>query len=100
MTFPQAVLGGEIEVGTLEGTVKMQIPEGTQSGTVLRLRGKGLPTLGSSARGDEYVRIFVEVPSRLSDRQRELLEQFAAEGGIEISPKTKSFLEKLRDLFD
>ncbi len=84
----------------VEGMVKMQIPEGTQSGTVLRLRGKGVPTVGSSARGDQYVKIFVEVPTRLSDRQRGLLEDFAEEGGIEVSPKTKSFVDKLRDLFD
>lgn len=100
VTFPQAALGGEIQVGTLEGTVKVQIPEGTQSGTVLRLRGKGVPTVGSSARGDQYVKIFVEVPTRLSNRQRGLLEEFAEEGGIEVSPKTKSFVDKLRDLFD
>lgn len=100
VTFPQAVLGAEIETGTLEGPVKMQIPEGTQSGTVLRLRGKGLPTIASSVRGDQYVRIFVEVPTKLSPRQRELLEQFAAESGHEISPKTKSFLDKLKELFE
>lgn len=98
--FTHAVLGAEIEVPTLEGKVPLRITEGTQSGTVLRLRGKGLPALRSSSRGDQLVRIFVEVPTRITARQRELLEQFAAESGHDVSPQHKSFLDKLRDLFD
>jgi molecular chaperone DnaJ len=98
--FVQAALGAEIEVPTLEGRVALRIPEGTQSGKVLRLRGKGLPTVAGGARGDQLVRLFVEVPSRLTARQRELLEKFAAESGTEVSPVTKGFLDKLRDLFD
>jgi molecular chaperone DnaJ len=97
--FVQAALGAEVEVPTLEGKVKVKIPEGTQSGKVIRLRGQGLPALGSSLRGDQHVRIFVEVPTRLTDRQRALLEEFARENGTEVSPVTKSFLEKLRELF-
>jgi molecular chaperone DnaJ len=97
--FVQAVLGAEIEVPTLEGKVNLRIPEGTQSGTVMRLRGKGLPALRSSARGDQLVRIFVEVPTKLTDRQRELMDQFAAETGHDVSPQSKGFLDKLRDLF-
>jgi molecular chaperone DnaJ len=95
-----AVLGAEIEVPTLEGKVPLRIVEGTQSGALMRLRGKGLPALRSGARGDQIVRIFVEVPTRITARQRELLEQFAAESGQDVSPQHKSFLEKLRDLFD
>ena len=98
--FVHAALGAEIEVPTLEGRVTMRVPEGTQSGKILRLRGKGVPTLGGAGRGDQLVRIFVEVPSSLSDRQRELLEEFARESGNEASPVTRGFLEKLRDLFD
>ncbi len=98
--FSQAVLGAEIEVPTLEGKVKLKIPEGTQSGKTFRLRGKGLPSVGSAARGDQLVRIFVEVPTRLTKKQRELLESFAEASGVDTSPVTKSFLEKLRDLFD
>jgi len=100
VAFTQAALGAEVEVPTLEGKVKIRIPEGTQSGKTLRLRGKGLPSLGSSARGDQLVRIFVEVPTKLTSRQRELLEQFAEQSGTEVSPVTRGFLEKLRDLFD
>jgi molecular chaperone DnaJ len=97
--FVQAALGAEIEVPTLEGKVTLRIPEGTQSGTQMRLRAKGLPALGGQGRGDQIVRIFVEVPTKISDRQRELLEQFAKESGTEVSPVAKGFMDKLRDLF-
>ena len=96
----QAALGDEVEIPTLEGVVTMRIPEGIQSGKALRLRGKGLPTLRTAARGDQIVHIFVETPTQLTERQRELLQEFAAEGGHEVSPVTKGFLDKLRDLFD
>jgi molecular chaperone DnaJ len=100
ISFAQAALGDEIEVPTLEAKVSLRIPEGTQTGKVLRLRGKGLPSIRSSARGDQLLHIFVEVPTRLSKRQRELLEEFAEESGDEVSPVTRGFLEKLRDLFE
>ncbi|MEB2345831.1 MAG: molecular chaperone DnaJ [Deltaproteobacteria bacterium] len=99
VSFVQAALGAEIEVPTLEGKIPMRMPEGTQSGRVLRLAGKGLPALGRRGRGDVLVQIFVEVPTKLTDRQRELLEQFAEESGTEVSPVTRSFVEKLRDFF-
>jgi len=97
--FAIAVLGGEVDVPTLEGKVSLRIPEGTQSGKVFRLRGKGLPSVHGAGRGDELVRIFVEVPSRLSERARELLTEFEEECGADVSPVSKSFVEKLRDLF-
>ncbi len=97
--FAEAALGTQIEVPTLEGKVQMQIPEGTQSGKIFRLRGKGLPALASGVRGDQRVRIFVEVPTKLTERQRQLLGQFAEESGVEVNPVTQSFLEKLRKLF-
>jgi molecular chaperone DnaJ len=96
----QATLGDEIEVPTLEGKVRLKVPEGTQTGKVLRLRGKGLPTIRSVNRGDQMIHIFAEIPTKLSKRQRELLEEFAAESGEEVSPVTRSFLEKLKDLFE
>lgn len=98
--FVHAALGTEAEVPTLEGKVSLRIPEGTQSGKVFRLKGKGVPSLGSEVRGDQLVRIFVEVPTKLTEKQRELLQAFAEEGGTEVSPVTRGFLEKLRDLFD
>jgi molecular chaperone DnaJ len=100
ISFSQATLGTEVDVPTLEGKVKLKIPEGTQTGKVLRLRGKGMPSLRSQGRGDQLLHIFAEVPTRLSKRQRELVEEFAAEGGEEVSPVTRGFLEKLRDLFE
>ncbi len=108
VAFVQAALGGEVEAPSLEGRITVQVPEGTQSGRILRLRGKGLPPLQprldpgqlQRMRGDIYVRIFVEVPTRLTKRQRELLEDFADESGTEISPVTKGFVDKLRDFFE
>jgi molecular chaperone DnaJ len=96
--FVQAALGGEIEVPTLDGKTPLRIPEGTQSGKTFRFPGRGLPALGGRTRGDQIVQIFVEVPSKLTDRQRELLEEFARAGGTEVSPVSKSFVEKLKDL--
>jgi molecular chaperone DnaJ len=96
----QATLGDEIEVPTLEGKVNLKVPEGTQTGKVLRLRGKGLPTIRTANRGDQLIHIFVETPTRLSKRQRELFKEFAAESGEEVSPVTRGFLEKLKDLFE
>ncbi|NNL65435.1 MAG: molecular chaperone DnaJ [Myxococcales bacterium] len=98
--FVQAALGAEVEVPTIDGKVTVRIPEGTQSGKTIRLRGKGVPTLTSSGRGDQLCRIFVEVPTKLTEQQRQLLEQFAEESDTEVSPVTKGFLDKLRDLFD
>jgi molecular chaperone DnaJ len=100
VAFVQAALGDEIEVPTLEGPVKLKLPEGSQSGRVFRLRGKGLPGLRNSGRGDELVHIFVEIPTKLSRRQRELLEAFAAESESRVSPPSRSFLDKLREIFD
>jgi molecular chaperone DnaJ len=97
--FSTAVLGGEVEVPTLDGKVALRVPEGTQSGKTFRLRGKGLPALHGGARGDQLVRIFVEVPSKLTPRARQLLEEFAQECGADVSPVSKSFMDKLRDLF-
>jgi molecular chaperone DnaJ len=98
--FVQAALGAEVDVPTLDGKVKVRVPEGTQSGKIVRLRGKGVPSLASTSRGDQLCRIFVEVPTKLTERQRQLLEQFAEESDTEVSPVTKGFLDKLRDLFD
>ena len=100
ITMVQAALGTEIDAPTLEGKVKLKIPEGTQSGKVMRLRGKGLPTLRSAARGDQLLHIFVETPTRLTSSQRELLEQFAEESDVKVNPAHKGFLDKLREIFD
>jgi len=104
VSFVQAALGADIEVPTLEGKAKIQIHAGTQTGKTIRLRGKGLPSLRSASRGDQHVRVFVEVPTKLNDRQRELLEAFAEESGSDVSkqshPLIYGFMEKLRNLFE
>ncbi len=100
ISFPQAALGAEIEVETLDGKAELTIPAGTQSGKVLRLRGKGVPTLRSSSRGDQLVHVYVEVPTRLNARQRELLERLAEESGGLAAPPSRGFLKKLRDIFE
>lgn len=99
ITFVQAALGDEVEVPTLDGKVKYKIPEGTQTGTPFKLRGKGIPYLRSSQRGDQIVTIHVEVPKKLSDKQKELLREFAKESGSNVNEQSRSFLDKMKDLF-
>ncbi len=96
ITFSQAVLGAEIEVPTLDGKVKYTVPEGTQTGTVFRLRGKGVPVLNSSRRGDQLVRVNVEVPKNLNQKQKDLLAEFAKSVGENAYTERKSFFEKLK----
>jgi len=81
ITFSQAALGAEIEVPTLDGKVKYTVPEGTQTGTVFRLRNKGIQNLRGAGRGDQFVTVTVTVPTSLSGEQKELLRRFAAIGG-------------------
>lgn len=97
----KAALGGDIEIPTIDGgRSKIKIPEGSQSGKRMRLRGKGMSVLRSAQRGDMYVELSVETPSKLNARQRELLEEFAREGGDEISPHSKNFFDKAKSFWD
>ena len=98
ITFTQAALGATIEVPTLDGKVRYGIPEGTQTGTTFRLRGKGIPYVGYKTRGDQYVTVVVETPTHLSREQKELLKKLEDCSGEESQPKKKSFFEKLRDV--
>ena len=81
ISYAQAALGAEVEVPTLDGKVKLTIPEGTQPGAVFRLKGKGIPFLRGSGRGDQFVSVTVKVPKNLTGSQKELLRQFAASMG-------------------
>ena len=81
ISYAQATLGADIQVPTLDGDVKMTIPEGTQPGAVFRLRGKGIPYLRGSGRGDQFVTVTLDVPRNLNASQKELLRQFAASMG-------------------
>ncbi len=101
VSFARAALGGSVEVPTLEGKSELRVPRGTQPGQVLRMRGLGMPDpRGRGGRGDELVRIVVEVPARLTKREEELLREL--EGVQESNPGSarKTFLDKLKDLFN
>lgn len=104
LSFVQAALGDEIDVPTLEGKEKLKIPEGTQPGTVFRIRGKGVPHLSGFGRGDQHVRIKVMIPGKLSEKQKELLREFARlDNGESVQGRgqagDKSFFEKMKDAF-
>ncbi len=94
----QAVLGAEIEVPTLEGTTRLNIPSGTQPGKVFTLRAKGSPHLRATGRGDQKVIVNVEIPSRLTSEQRVLFEQLSQTLGTEVRPQEKSFLDILKEV--
>ncbi|GAA3646974.1 molecular chaperone DnaJ [Asaccharospora irregularis] len=99
ITFVQAALGDEIEVPTLDGKVQYKIPEGTQTGTVFRLKEKGIPRLRGNSRGDQYVKVTVEIPKKLNDKQKDLLREFAKECGTDVHERKKSFGQKLENFF-
>lgn len=99
ISFTQAALGAEIEVPTLDGKVRYTVPEGTQTGTTFRLKGKGIPYVGSKNRGDQLVTVVVETPTKLSREQKELLRKLEDASG-HCQPKRTSFFEKLKQNFD
>jgi molecular chaperone DnaJ len=101
ITFTDAALGAELEVATIDGKVKYTIPEGTQTGTVFRLRGKGIPYLNSNRRGDHYVTVNVEVPRNLSNKQKDLLRQFSGQLKPENhTEENNKFFSKLKNFFE
>jgi molecular chaperone DnaJ len=95
----QAALGAEIEVPTLEGSVNMKVPAGTQSGKIFRLREKGLRTPHSDEVGDLLVVINVETPLDLNSKQKKILEEFAAATTETNTPQMAKFLSKMKNLF-
>lgn len=99
ISFPKAALGGEVEVPTLDSKVKLKIPPGTQSGKVFRIRGKGITDLRGYGKGDLKIRIVVEVPTKLTAEQTQLLERFAEISGEDIYPMMTSFFKKVKNLF-
>jgi molecular chaperone DnaJ len=99
VSFAQATLGAEIGIPTLEGEQTLRIPEGTQSGTVLRLKNKGLPAVNGFGKGDLYIEVQVQTPSKLTKRQRELLLEFDAGQQIENKPERRSLLAKMKEMF-
>jgi len=99
ISFGMAVMGAEISVDTVDGPVKYTIPEGTQSGTVFRLRGKGVPRVNSSGRGDQYVKVIVDIPKKINEKQREALKNFMKISGEDVSDYKESFKDKFKNSF-
>ena len=100
ISFAQAALGDEITVPTIDGNVKYTVPAGTQTGTVFRLRGRGIQKLYRSDRGDQYVTVNVEVPRNLSRRQEELLREFDSSLEDRNQSGRKSFMDKIKDFWN
>ena len=95
--FATAAAGGEIDVPTISGKTKIRVPAGTQSDAMLRLKGKGAPSLRGGARGDLHIRIIVETPSNLSDEQLELLEKFNASLTEKNNKRQQEFAERAKN---
>jgi molecular chaperone DnaJ len=99
VTFPQAALGADVDVPILDGTAKLKVPAGTQNGEILRIPGKGMPALHGRGKGDACYRVVVEVPAKLTARQRELLEEFdRTASGAEHAPMVGGFLDSIKKL--
>lgn len=98
VSFPHAALGGEVRVPSLDGELPLSLQPGTQSGTLYRMRGHGMPDVRGSHRGDHVVTVHVAVPAKLNRRQRDLLEEYARAGGDSVE-EDKSFFERVKDAF-
>ncbi len=100
ISFVQAALGADVDTPTIDGKIELKVPAGTQSGTVLKIKGKGIPFMRGEGRGDELVTIKVLTPRNLTDRQKKLLEQFEEDiDDQRVHPEKKSFLDKLKSFF-
>lgn len=99
VSFPQAALGAEIQVQTLEGIESLKVPEGTQSGKEFKLRGKGVPHLNAHGKGDLIVEVRVQTPSKLTKQQKDLMKQLADTMTVENAPTARGLFSKVRDIF-
>jgi molecular chaperone DnaJ len=99
ISFPQAALGTELEIQTLEGAAAIKIPEGTQSGREFKLRGKGVPHLNSHGKGDLVIEIRVQTPGKLSKQQKELLRQLSETMAVENTPTSRGLFDKVKEMF-
>jgi len=100
ISFPQAALGTELEIQTLEGIETIKVPEGTQSGREFKLRGKGVPHLNERGKGDLIVEIRVQTPSKLSKLQKELLRQLGETLEVENTPTSRGIFDKVKEIFN
>jgi molecular chaperone DnaJ len=99
ISFPQAALGTELEIETLDGPATIKVPEGTQSGKEFKLRGKGVPHLNSHGKGDLIVEIRVQTPGKLNKQQKELLRQLSETMVVENTPTSRGLFEKVKEMF-
>jgi len=99
ISFPQAALGTELEIETLEGPATIKVPEGTQSGKEFKLRGKGVPHLNSHGKGDLIVEIRVQTPNKLNKQQKELLRQLSETIMVENTPTSRGLFSKMKEMF-
>jgi molecular chaperone DnaJ len=99
LSVTQAAMGAEIRVPTLEGEHTLKIPDGTQPGTTFRIRNKGVPVLNGHGKGDLYVEVRVQIPSKLTKRQKELLQELETTARIDNQPMMRSLLGKVKDMF-
>jgi molecular chaperone DnaJ len=100
VSFTQAALGFEMQIPTLDGEQTLKIAEGTQSGTTVRVRGKGVPVLNGHGRGDLFVEIRVQTPTKLTKRQRELLQELDTSTKVENKPQRRTLIGKVKDIFN
>jgi molecular chaperone DnaJ len=99
ISFPQAALGDEFEIAGIDGPIHIKVPEGTQSGREIRVRGRGIPHLNEKGHGDLVVRVVVQIPRKLTRAQRELVQQLGESLNVDNKPAAPSLLEKVKDLF-
>ena len=99
MSAAQAAVGAEIKVPTLEGEHTLKIPDGTQPGTTFRIRNKGVPVLNGHGKGDLYIEVRVQIPTKLNKRQKELLQELEATAKVDNQPLMRSLLGKVKDMF-
>jgi molecular chaperone DnaJ len=92
-------VGAEIEVPTMEGQHTLKVPDGTQPGTTFRIRNKGVPVLNGHGKGDLYVQVRVQIPTKLNKRQRELLQELESTTKVDNQPLLRSLLGKMKDIF-
>jgi molecular chaperone DnaJ len=99
ISFTHAALGAQVEVPTLQGKQMLEVPAGTQNGEVFKLKGRGLPDINSRRAGDELVQVLVEIPRKLTEKQKQLLREFAAGEDAAVMPQRKGFMDKLKEMF-
>ncbi len=99
ISFPQAALGTELKVPTLDGEHTLKVPDGTQSGSVFRIKGKGVPVLNGRGKGDLFVEVRVQTPSKLTKREKELLHELDSLRRVENKPEQRTLFSKVKDIF-